>query len=114
MSKVRALSNLLCGSCLALLLLPVGAQAAGRLEIEAPDRLPLGAEQVLELDGGTRSLDGAETVTVSGYLDETGAVPALTVGGQALEADGETQLTWNLTKARRRCRWWAARWETVL
>lgn len=98
MSKVRALSNLLCGSCLALLLLPVGAQAAGRLEIEAPDRLPLGAEQVLELDGGTRSLDGAETVTVSGYLDETGAVPALTVGGQALEADGETQLTLEFDK----------------
>lgn len=98
MSKVRALTNLLCGSCLALLILPMGAQAAGRLEIEAPDRLPLGAEQVLELDGGARSLDGAETVTVSGYLDEEGTVPALTVGGQALEADGETQLTLEFEK----------------
>ena len=114
MSKVRALSNLLCGSCLALLLLPVGAQAAGRLEIEAPDRLPLGAEQVLELDGGTRSLDGAETVTVSGYLDETGAVPALTVGGRPWSQTARPSSHWNLTKARRRCRWWAARWETTL
>ncbi|MGN8967076.1 glycerophosphodiester phosphodiesterase [Intestinimonas sp. HCP28S3_D6] len=98
MSKVRALTNLLCGSCLALLLLPVGAQAAGRLEIQAPDRLPLGAEQVLELDGGTRNLDGAETVTVSGYLEEDGTVPALTVGGQVLEADGETQITLEFEK----------------
>ena len=98
MSKVRALTNVLCGSCLALLLLPVGARAAGRLEIRVPERLPLGAEQVLELDGGTRSLDGDETVTVSGYLDETGAVPTLTVGGQALEADGETQLTLEFEK----------------
>ena len=53
MSKIRALTNVLCGACLALLLLPRGAQAAGRLDIEAPDRLPLGAERVLALDGAT-------------------------------------------------------------
>ena len=72
MSKIRALTNVLCGACLALLLLPRGAQAAGRLDIEAPDRLPLGAERTLALDGGSRSLDGALEVTVTGYLDEAG------------------------------------------
>ena len=98
MSKIRALTNVLCGACLALLLMPRGAQAAGRLDIEAPDRLPLGAERVLALDGGSRSLDGALEVTVTGYLDEAGEVPALTVGGQALEADGETRLTLEFEK----------------
>ena len=98
MSKIRALTNVLCGACLALLLLPRGAQAAGRLDIEAPDRLPLGAERTLALDGGSRSLDGALEVTVTGYLDEAGEVPALTVGGQALEADGETRLTLEFDK----------------
>lgn len=83
---------MLCAGCLALLLLP-RATAAGRLQIDGPERFPLGAEQVLELDGNTNSLDGKETVIVSGYLDALGDVPDLTVGGQALEADGETALT---------------------
>ena len=93
MSKVRVLTNLLCGSCLALLLLPREAQAAGRLQIGMPDALPLGAEQALELDSGTRSWNGRGTVTISGYLDSAGQVPALIVGGQALESDGETEIT---------------------
>ena len=93
MSKVRVLTNLLCGSCLALLLLPREAQAAGRLQIGMPDALPLGAEQALELDSGTRSWNGRGTVTISGYLDSAGQVPALIVGGQALESGGETEIT---------------------
>ena len=93
MSKVRVLTNLLCGSCLVLLLLPREAQAAGRLQIGMPDALPLGAEQALELDSGTRSWNGRGTVTISGYLDSAGQVPALIVGGQALESDGETEIT---------------------
>ncbi len=100
MSKIRALTNLLCGACLALVLLPRGAQAAGRLQIQAPDRLPLGAERTLDLDGGVRSLDGVVTVTVTDYLSGTEAVPALTVGGQALEGDGVTELSLTFDRGR--------------
>lgn len=94
----RRFHSLLCVCCVAAMLMASRAAAAGKMEITAPEYLPLGAETLLTLDGGTRSLHGAQQVTVSDYLDEMGGAPALLVGGVPLEADGETVIPLDFEK----------------